>query len=225
MPQCAAPVAAVVNGGFVDLWIWPYCYNFTPGKGEYQSPKPTCYVKRTPILLLCLWLGCHAMAQTPAPAVPVAVSSTGIGEVKVNMTLAKLNALLPQPLQVKRANAADASMDTMTFTYKGYTIVAEFYWRYLGEERNETAVYSLYCSDARLSTKSGIKSGNDKFEVVKKLDGYNLNLYPDWRYEGKADKKRYSVLSLMDGDAGTSLIMYFDNNKLYAFEIRVNEGC
>jgi len=183
----------------------------------------------TRTLMTLFWLAAAAqgLAQ-PQPANPAAamlISSTGVGEVKVNMSLAKLNALLPKPVVVKKANASVSDMDTVAFTYKGYNLVAEFYWRYIDENKGETAIYSLYCADDQLATKSGIKKGSDKFDIVKKLDGYNLSLYPNWRYEQAADKKRFSILTLQDGDAGTVLVMYFDNNKLYSFEVRLNEGC
>jgi hypothetical protein len=181
---------------------------------------------KTLMLAILTTVGGHiAGAQAPTAAKPVLVSSTGIGELKLDMSLKKLNALLDLPVTARRANAKDQGIDTVDMVYKGYKLVGELYWRYIDENRGETTLYSLRCANTNLATKSGIRQGSDKFEVVKMLDGYNLSLYPDWHYELPAEKKRFSVLTLQDGDAGTMLLMLFDNNKLYAFEVRILEGC
>jgi len=43
--------------------------------------------------------------------------------------------------------------------------------------------------------------------------------------ETQPDKSKYSVLMLTDGENGTQLIMYFENNKLTGFQITIDEGC
>lgn len=176
-------------------------------------------------VLTALVLAANGFAQSAPTTKPLYISSLGVGDLKIDLPLAKANALLDQPITVKKANAKNQEMDTLEVMYKGRKLTLELYWKYIDEKRSETAIYSIYSSNANLGTKSGIGLGANKFDIVKKLDGYSLSLYPNWRYELPADKKRYSILTLQDGDAGTTLVMYFDNNVLYAFEVRAMEGC
>ena len=171
--------------------------------------------------LLLFFLGMHAYGQSVVP-----VSSTGIGEIKINMTLQQVEKVIGQAIMLKPASTESYEMDTALVSYKGVQVALILY-TVGGDETNKTQkkVYSVGASHPNLQTRSGVTLGNDKFDIVKKLDGMYLNLQPDWRMETQPDKAKYSVLMLSDGENGTQLIMYFENNKLTGFQVTIDEGC
>ena len=156
----------------------------------------------------------------------IPVSSTGIGDIKINMTLQQVEKAAGQAINLKTASAENYEMDTALVSYKGVHVTLILY-TVGGDETNkpQKKVYSVGASHPNLQTRSGFTQGSDKFDIVKKLDGMYLNLQPDWRMETEPDKAKYSVLMLTDGENGTQLIMYFENNKLTGFQITIDEGC
>jgi hypothetical protein len=154
------------------------------------------------------------------------VSSTGIGDIKINMTLKQVEKVIGQAITLKPASNESYDMDTAQVSYKGVQVTLILY-TVGGDETNkpQKKVYSVGASHPNLQTRSGFTLGSDKFDIVKKLDGMYLNLQPDWRMETQPDKAKYSVLMLTDGENGTQLIMYFENNKLTGFQITIDEGC
>ncbi len=173
-------------------------------------------------LILCsLFFLQAASAQNIVP-----VSSTGIGDIKLNMHIEQVEKIVGQSIKLKRASLDNYAMDTAIVQYKGVTVTIEW----IAEKNNETEklerkVFSLEASHPSLQTRSGITLGSDKFEVVRKLDGMYLTLQPDWRMDNKPDKSKYAVIILTDGDNGSILTMYFENNKLTGFCISNHEGC
>lgn len=169
--------------------------------------------------ILALWNPVSAQNIIP-------VSSTGIGDIKINMTLPQVEKASGQAITLKPASGESYEMDTALVSYKGIPVTLIFY-SVGGEETNkpQKKVYSVGASHPTLQTRSGFTLGSDKFDIVKKLDGMYLNLQPDWRMEAQPDKAKYSVLMLTDGENGTQLIMYFENNKLTGFQITIDEGC
>ena len=154
------------------------------------------------------------------------IASTGFGEIKINMPLTALNKLLAKPIKANQAQLDSNYYDTVNVVYKNTTLQVYLYKTYVDDNnKNTVAVYGLRTTSADVKTRSGIGLGADKFDVIRKLDGFSLNLYPDWHYADTPEKKRYSLVQLNDGENGTILTMYFDNNKLYEFEVRIFEGC
>lgn len=174
-----------------------------------------------PIIILFLFSLQSVWAQITIP-----VSSTGIGDIKINMTLQQVEKASGQAITLKPASGESYEMDTALVSYKGIPVTLIFY-TVGGEETNQPQkkVYSVGASHPTLQTRSGFTLGSDKFDIVKKLDGMYINLQPDWRMDSKPDKAKYSVLMLTDGENGTILIMYFENNKLTGFQVTVDEGC
>lgn len=176
---------------------------------------------KTAIALLFLFI----LQQVAGQGV-IQVSSAGIGEIKINMTLEQVEKITGQTISLKKNSEENYAMDTAVVTYKGVQVTIEFLETTEGENNKPVRkVYGLEASHPSLKTRSGIELGSDKFEIVKKLDGMYLELQPHWRYDGKPDKKKYSLLRLTDGDNGTELLMFFEDNKLTGFKISVYEGC
>ncbi len=162
-----------------------------------------------------------AIAQTP-----VTVSSTGIGEIKINMTLQQVEKVTGQSISLSQHPGKDYAMDTVEIAYKGIPVTIIFYTLSDGDDNKlQKKVYDVSASHPNLQTRSGFTLGTDKFDIVKKLDGMYLTLQPDWRMQEKPDKAKYSILMLTDGENGTMLIMYFEQNKLTGFEVSIDEGC
>ncbi len=118
------------------------------------------------------------------------------------------------------------AMDTVFVNYKGMKLTIEFVIS--GDDENhkpQKVVYGLRASHPGLQTRSGFTQGSDKFDIVKKLDGMTLTLQPDYRMDNKPDKAKYSMLLLTDGENGTQLLMYFEDNKLTGFYVSLFEGC
>jgi hypothetical protein len=80
----------------------------------------------------------------------------------------------------------------------------------------------IYTEDSKILTKSGIRIGDNKFDIVRKLDGSILSLSPDLE-KGKP----YSKLVLQDLTSSTMLAFYFKDNVLFAIGLDIEEegGC
>lgn len=194
-------------------------------KGTLLAGGPQIYCKLVTmkdwIIILLLSSVQSVWAQNTIP-----VSSTGIGEIKINMTLTQVEKATGQVIPLKQNMSESYEMDTILVNFKEFPVTILFY-TVGGDETNKPLkkVYSITASHPSLQTRSGFTLGSDKFDIVKKLDGMNLNLQPDWRMETQPDKAKYSVLMLTDGANGTMLIMYFENNKLTGFQVTIDEGC
>ena len=156
----------------------------------------------------------------------IPVSSTGVGDIKINMTQQQVEKVTGKAISLKTTSGESYEMDTILVNYKEIPVTILFY-TVGGDETNKPLkkVYSITASHPSLQTRSGFTLGSDKFDIVKKLDGMNLTLQPDWNMQTKPDKAKYSVLMLTDGENGTMLIMYFENNKLTGFQVTIDEGC
>ncbi len=154
------------------------------------------------------------------------ISSTQLNGVKIRMSIDAFNKLTNQQV-VSKASANDngAYFDTVKTEIKGVPVTIVFFPTYNEKVKNEIGIYSIQTSHISVKTKSGIGIGSNKFDVIKKLDGFSLQIYPDWMKDEKI-RKKYSVVILNDSDNGTELKMYFENNILYSFEVQdMGEGC
>ena len=194
-------------------------------KGTLLAGGPQIYCKLVTmkdwIIILLLSSVQSVWAQNTIP-----VSSTGIGDIKINMTRPQVEKVTGQAIVLKTNPDESYEMDTTLVSYKGIQVTILFYT--VGDEENnkpQKKVYSVTASHPNLQTRSGFSLGSDKFDIVKKLDGMHLTLQPDWNMQTKPDKAKYSVLMLTDGANGTMLMMYFENNKLTGFQVIIDEGC
>lgn len=149
----------------------------------------------------------------------------GIGELRLGMSLQKMNQVLGTRIVAKKANKTLQDFDTVKITYKGIAMLVCLSYTGYQDNAPETSIYGLAASSSLLSTKSGVQMGMDKFEVIKKLDGMELHVGKDWRKDEHPEKKRFSTVALDDYDNGSQLIMFFIDNKLTGFEVIFNEGC
>lgn len=161
------------------------------------------------VLLISCCAICNAQLQT--------ISSVRLDELKLKMPVDSVNKVLGASLQVK-ASKYEFSTDTIWVTYKGDSVRLVFN-RYINEKKQvETSLQNIYASSKTLKTKSGIKPGGNKFDIIKKLDGNTLRIAPDWFFENAPDKKLHSTVVLYDYDNYSIVIFHFYNNLLYAFE-------
>ncbi len=116
----------------------------------------------------------------------------------------------------------ETKIDTVNATYKSISIQLVFLNYYDTEKGKQViTLFKIYTDDNRIITKSGIKTGDNKFDIVRKLDGSFLNL------SSHTEKgKPYSTLVLQDATAGTMMTFYFKDNLLYAIALEYqDEGC
>ncbi len=165
------------------------------------------------LLLLVLYILyctlCNAQLQI--------ISSVRLDELKLKMPVDSVNKVLGTSLQVK-VSKYEFSTDTMWTMYKGDSVRLVFN-RYITEKKQvETSLQNIYSAAKTLKTKSGIKHGDSKFDIIKKLDGSTMRIAPDWFFENAPDKKLRSAVVLYDYDNYSIVIFHFYNNLLYAFE-------
>jgi len=145
------------------------------------------------------------------------ISSTRLDEIKLKMPVDSVNKFLGKKVQVKDSKY-EFSTDTIWANYKGDSVRLVFA-RYIDEKKVvQTSLQSIYSTAQNLKTKSGIRPGDNKFDIIKKLDGSTMRLAPDWYFENSPDKKYYSTIVLYDYNNDSILIFRFFNNSLYGFE-------
>lgn len=167
------------------------------------------------LLHLFFLLPAAGFAQAPV------FSSTRFGALRLRAPLDSVNKYLAQPLVFAPLRREEGYRYDTAFTQLGGIRLRLVFGHEVSEvtKRQSIELYSVYSEDSALATKSGIRPGFDKFDLVKKLDGSYLSLAPD------TDKgKGYSLLSLLDVETGTRLQFYFRNNRLYAVELLVEES-
>lgn len=159
-------------------------------------------------LFLCLQL-CKAQVQL--------MSSMRFDDLKLTMPLDTVNKILGSSVRVKDSKY-DFSTDTVWTIYKSDSVRLVFD-RIVNEKKQVTVtLQNIYSASRTVKTKSGIKYGDDKFEIIKKLDGSTLRVAPDWFCQYLPDKKMYGSVVLYDYDNYSIIIFHFYNNLLYAFE-------
>jgi hypothetical protein len=151
----------------------------------------------------------------------VYISSIKLGELRINVPLDSVNKFLETKIKLKPLkNENDFKFDTINTTYKNVLVRLVFQNYYNPETKKQVInLTQIYTNDRKILTKSGIKIGDNKFDIVKKLDGSYLNLSPD------LDKgKPYSILVLSDINSSTLMTFYFMDNLLYAISVDIEEG-
>ncbi|MGG9972264.1 hypothetical protein ACQ33O_10765 [Ferruginibacter sp. SUN002] len=152
------------------------------------------------------------------------ISSVKFGDLKLLFPIDSVNKYLDNKITLTQLKGENTSVsDTVYTTYKGFTVrlVINSYLDYMSTKLT-TELASIYCDDSKIKTKSGIKIGDNKYDLIKKLEGSYLTINPN------PDKRKgYSIVSLYDGTSGFQLIFYFKDNVLYAIECDSQEffGC
>lgn len=87
-------------------------------------------------------------------------------------------------------------------------------------------IYSIYTKSNKIKTISGVGIGdtlNDLLEAYK--ENYNISIY--FMYDEKTEKfnKQERVFILTGSEESTQIYFHMKNNKIYAIEIGMDEGC
>lgn len=169
-------------------------------------------MKKTVIFLLFFLLGfmlSYAQLQT--------LSSMRLDDLRLTMPIDSVNRILNANLKVKESKW-EFSTDTIWTTYKQDSVRLVFN-RFINEKKQVVSeLQNIYSAATTIKTKSGIRYGDNKFDIIKKLDGSTLKVSPDWFYEQLPEKKRYSAVVLYDYSNFSIIIFHFYDNALYAFE-------
>jgi hypothetical protein len=163
-------------------------------------------------------------------AQPVIMTTLKIGEIKLGFSVDSVNKYLEKKIAIKpykqiKEDSEYSKYDTVFINYKSSKIRLVFnnYFDSYDSKKQFIVLQSLYSEDKNLITKSGIKIGDNKFDIIKKLDGSTLLVSPE---NGK--EKMFSVVTLMDYTNYNQISFYFKNNVLYAMEctgLSEEEGC
>jgi hypothetical protein len=145
------------------------------------------------------------------------------GEIKLEFPLDSVNKYLDKKISIKpNKNQDDYRADTVYALYKGVSLRLAFS-NNVDYETKKTSIIleDIYCEDTSIQTKSGIKIGDNKFDIVQRLDGQHLELTPD-----NERGKKFSLLTIYD-DNGKTIIFHFKNNILIAIEVSfdMNGNC
>lgn len=163
-------------------------------------------------ILICL-LMCQLNAQIQL------VSTTRMDELKILLPVDSVNKVLGTNIKLKQ-DGRDFNYDTVNVVFKTDSLRLVFSKFINNKNKVETSLVSIFSNAKTLKTRSGLKPGDNKFDIIKKLDGSTMRIAPDWHLpENAADKKAYSVIALYDYDNNGLLNFYFFNNTLYAFEV------
>ncbi len=149
----------------------------------------------------------------------ITVTTARFGNLKLGSSLDSVNSLLGQKIKLPAIREdGEFSYDTIYTTYRSATLRLVFYQHlHYQTKKLITELNSIYSESNNVITKSGIKTGDNKFEVIKKLDGMFLTIQP----EKEIGKNASSVL-LYDRDNSNRLTFYFRENILYAIEFAMN---
>jgi hypothetical protein len=157
------------------------------------------------------------------------VSLSGIGGIRLNMSIADVEKVTGQKINSKLGKGAeDYAMDTVSVTFKGAAIQIIFYNQYTDQQKSEVSVYSITCSSASCKTKSGITIGDDKIKIVSTYDTYYMEIAPyieDLGNEQYKPSKIKSTITIHGQDENGVIIFNLNNNKVTSFTVSVFEGC
>jgi hypothetical protein len=154
----------------------------------------------------------------------ISISSTRLDELRLKMPLDTVNKILGTHITINN-NTGQYNNDTIWVQYKNNAVRLVFDRYTDGKTPISNTLTGIYTTANSVKTGSGIKTGDDKFDVIKKLDGRILKISPDWHYDYDNQlKKMYSAIVLYDYEHSSELIFYFYNNKLYAFECNTFYG-
>lgn len=145
------------------------------------------------------------------------VSSTRFDELRLNIPVDTVNKILGSSIRLE--NSKDFNYDTVRLIYKTDSLTLVFSKFLNLKNKMETSLVSMFCKGKNLKTRSGLKPGDNKFDIIKKLDGSTMRIAPDWHLaENFPERKLYSIIALYDYDNNSVLNFYFFNNTLYGFE-------
>jgi hypothetical protein len=168
------------------------------------------------ILILAFLFSFNIQGQT--------ISSVKFGDIKLKAPVDSINKYVDNQVAVHIPkylgnDVYDYVYDTVFTTYKNFTVklIINSYYDYQ-TKKIKTELTNIFTDDIKIKTKSGIKIGDNKYDVIKKLEGSYLIINPD-----EKKRKEYSTVVLQDSGNGCQLSFYFKNNLLYATECSLME--
>ncbi len=157
------------------------------------------------------------------------ISTLRIGQFKIEQTQEQVESILGNPLPKSQIIKSDTDYNYyVPVTNNGQSFLLRFGKDYNKEEEAYVLRTVIY-KGLDYKTKSGIKVGLTKLDVIKILDDSGMDYSYD-RYTEKDDNgkkiKTHESFRINDNTAGKSLIIEMKNNKVYQFELSYSEeGC
>ena len=147
----------------------------------------------------------------------ISISTKGLDESKLGYSIKNINRYVDKKVEQKKC--LDSLMDNSYIDFnslKGIKIRLRIDNYINGITKEQVSkLIEIYTEDKRIKTSFGINIGDEKFNILKKLDGYNLRIIPNCN-----ESKNKSQIILYDEKNLTDLVFYLRNNILFAFECR-----
>ena len=157
------------------------------------------------------------------------VSLSGIGGVKLNMSITEVEKVVGQKINSRLLKGAeDYAMDTVSLNLKGVPLEIIFYNQYIEEKKFEVSVYAITSSSPLCKTKSGIAIGDDKMKIVTTYDTFYMEIAPYFEDVGNEQykpSKTRSTITIHGQDENGIIIFNLTNNKVSSFIVSIFEGC
>jgi len=153
-------------------------------------------------------------------------TSNGIGDIKLEMTKADVEAVIGQSLKLRPLSEQGWTDDTTTFVYNNvsYEIILQ---REANEKKKlvRSLVYQITCASKFLKTKSGITIGDDKLKIITTYEGYYIRIEPAYEDAFKQIKSKNRSVVMVLTDVNKAVIFYLTDNKVKAISTGFIEGC
>jgi hypothetical protein len=145
-----------------------------------------------------------------------------VSDIRLSSSLDSANLFLDKRITVARPKNKDTyKLDTVVTVYKQCKLRIAVATYFDEEDKKwKQTIENLYSADSTIQTISGIKIGDDKFDIIKRIERNRLVLIPESELS-----ESFTEIILDDG-YGKSMIFHFKHNKLFALEIEYGEfGC
>ncbi len=174
------------------------------------------------VILLLMAFSIKAVAQNN----DYIVTMTGMGDLKMNMTIAALEKVLNKKITLKNLlNKEGGYADTIKTKYKNIDVQLYLEDQYIDEKKSEIQLKGIKTSSPLCKTKSGIGIGDDKLKIINAYEDYPVNIYPSYEDDSYTKRSKTKSTITVSNDENSNVITFFLNNKkVIAIELAYNEG-
>lgn len=151
------------------------------------------------------------------------ISTTRMNEIRIQSTLAEVEATLGQKLEVSKKQ--DDWLYKTRVNHKGSDF--ELGFTEFIDENNQSKIelFEITTESASLKTLSKLGIGSSLDDLWVAYKNYNISVWATWDESIEGYSKKERVFQLNDYDAGTVLYFYLRNDKVYKITLSFFEGC
>lgn len=153
-------------------------------------------------------------------------STLKIGPFSLGLNNVEIEKIIKKKISLKELKLTDTNYEKyVNVVVSDINYQLGFYELYNeeGKQNNTYKLSRIKCVSDNVQTKSGINLGMEKFEVLKKLNSMNISyrFIKNKKYDdnGKPTNKFYELIEIIDSDAGSTLTLEIENEKISAFSL------